>query len=965
MTTRNLNPITQFPEPEVYKHEWLDRFAAGMALQNPISRAFDHSYVPIDHTLYLDYDEKNETYNPFDDPQTKGYDPNVFAYSKSEQQTKNVIDRIEANRNLVRRAQGGTGFAGEIAGVFTNPFILGPAVITSGMRVSAIIAGEVGGELVNEVILHSQQPERTKLETALNIGAAGVLTGIFIKAGRAMGIAEVPGATIDETFTKTRVAQAVDDIMAQDYEKAAGEMVSLGPLGRAIAYISPSGDILANSPSKIAKEVVQNLVETGYKFEPGKVVPQAVETAVRAADGDIATMAHYFDDVFVEYRKGGGHLKKNQFLEAVADAMRNGDVHKVAAVQKVARLFRQYDQKYFDQAFEVGLYGKDKPILRGAKSHLQRIYDRGKLMDGYEVLRKMLRNKISNSIARSQNYVMVRYYDPQVEDTVTAYVHANQLGHYDAMYRDVVVVTGNELKQLSPEMIVKAADDAAVSTINRLLSSNPIDVATLDYIVPKAGSLHNRTMTLLSDNQLRPFLNNNALDVMHVTSHQMTREIEMTKVFGDTRMSKYFGETGLIRKEYDTLMGKAKTAKERNYLLDRMNKDINHIQAMRDLILGTYGAPKDATARMVRFGRGARVLAMLSYGANITSSSFSDMMSPVLRNGFEPLKDGLKVLFSGIKPEYVKYVQRLGIGTEAITNARAIAFAEMAFIGKFNQQALRIYGKYTGLNWFTDMSMTLNAVSTSEMWTRWLRQFDNLSTKKKQKLLDMGIDDEWAGRIIDQIRTHGKTKNGVTLPESHLWDDAAAARRYENALRKAVNVTTIIPGKGDIPLWMKTETGKFFGMFMSWMMASSQRWLLAGMQRADLEFLQGYLAIAVAGGMVQWSKDMVKGIDMSDRDPVEYIISGMDRGGNFGFFAMPVEWARQMSDTTSGKRAAGLMLDDLLIPAGARYAGDILGLVGKMASGQEMTEDDIWKAVRSIPLLNSWHAMDLLQRATE
>ena len=953
----NLDPITLLPDPEVPQDRgWLDALSAGMALQNPISALVEGNYVSAIE------DPGQEGYDPFIDPQIKGYDPDLFKYSNSEIKTANIIDRIESDAKLRARAESAWGTAGQVFGALGNPILMAPAIATGGSSLPAMIGGIAGGEVLNEAVLHSMQPGRTMGETYINVGTATLLGGLF---GSMALRGRVPGRVEGEvTFNKTGVAAAVEDVLKLGPERAAGEMATMGPLGKMVFGFSPAGDVLANSYSKSAKEVVQNLVETSYRFEPGKVVPQAVETAVKAAHGDMAAMTQYFDDVYRVYKKGGGTLTQDQFLEEVAVAMRNGDVHEVPDIVKVARNFRQFDEGYKQEAISLGLLDPEAR-LKGAKSHLQRIYHRRAINENYKGLRELLRGKILKAMRKGNNYHLVKFLDEETGHTEMAYVHAKDLKNYDAAYKDVTVITGEEMLAMEPMMMAEAADGVAISIVNRLLASKPVDVATLDYIVPKAGSLHERTLKMVSDEELKPYLNNNALQVMGIHAQSMRRELELTRTFGDARMSKFVGEEGVIAKEYNELIANAKSGRERAKIVARRNKDLHQIQAMRDLILGTYGAPKDPTSAFVTMGRGMRIGAMLSAGANITTSSFSDMLAPVFRNGFESYMDGIKVLFSGIRPEYVKYVQRIGIGVEAITHSRTVAFTEMAFAGEYTNRAMQIYGKYSGLNWFTDVSMSLNAVSTSETWVRWLRNYGKLSTKKRQKLLDVGIDEEWSARIVDQIRQHGTPKNGVTIPETHLWEDVAAARRYENALRKEVNSTTIIPGKGDVNLNLKSEAGKFFGMFMSWMQSATQRWIMAGLQRHDIEFLQGIFATSVAGGMVQYAKDMVKGKDLSEDDAMDYIIKAMDRGGSLGVFSIPVNAVRNIAEHNNARRYGQHTFSDLFMPAGARYGQEIAGTLAKIGSGEDWSEEDTWRFVRAVPMLNVWHTMDLLQRASE
>ncbi|REK56674.1 MAG: hypothetical protein DWQ49_09900 [Bacteroidetes bacterium] len=970
-----LDPITGFPIPKPNNNTALDRIAAGMALQNPISRYFDYSYVPKPDGI-----EDDPIYDPLSDEQTKGHDPRHFISSKSKEETAHILEQVKVNQRLYERAQGAGGITGEIAGVIGNPLLTVPALITGGRSLPAMVSTEMGVEVLNEAILHEQQPLRTKTESAINITSAGALTwigGRFIPRGRVDGSAlgEATGAAAEsmDTFVPIpgREAKRTDDGVPDGglepgatptAEPGAGDVKSLGPVGDVFIKIAPAGEVLSSSPSKTAKEAIQNLVDVPYRFTEGKAVPQSVESKIKQAEGDWASMRHKFDEEYTKYVNRGGKLSQSEFDIEVARAMRSGDLHDIPEVQASATYFRKFDDAYFTQAQNLGLYGNKIRSLSGAKSHLQRIYNRKAILENFNQLRRMLSSRIAKGIARSPDHLLVRHFDDDLGEEVISYIHANDIKGIEDRLVNAKVLTGDEIAKSGDDAIEKAADKAAVSVINRMLGGDPVDIANIDYIVPKAGSLHERTMNLLSDQELEPFLDNSALSVMSTTARQMTREIEMAKTFGSTDMRQIIKE---ISDEYEELLAKA-NPKDVPKLKKRKDRDIRIVQGLRDVVLGTYGAPKDPTSALVTMGRSLRIMAMMTYGANITSSSLSDIVSPALRHGLEPFKHGLKVLFSGVTKERIKDINRIGIAVESITSARAAAFTEMAFNTNTGHKALHAFGKWTGLNKFTDLTQGINAVSTSEMFLHWMRQYEKLTDKKINRLLDVGIDKEWSDRIMSQIKKHSVTKNGVTLPESYKWDDVDAARRFENAIRKETHTTTLMPGKGDIPLWMKTETGKFFSMFMSFMLSSTQRWIMSGLQRGEIEFLQGIMMISIAGGLVSLGKKLATGQEIPD-DPINLIIDGMDRGGALGIMALPTGWIRQLTSGESSSRRVGRgMVEQFMIPAGANYAKEVTGTLIKLVNpNEEFTEDDTWRMIRAIPLANSFHAIDLLKRATE
>ena len=414
----NLDPITGFPIPDDYGNTGLDKFTAGMALANPISGWSDRRFAP---SYKADVPEEYKVdYDPWADPRIDKYDPMHFVDSNSNEETTNIISDIERNMALQKRATGVPSVFGTITGVFSNPLIMLPAIATSGSSIPAMMAAEAGGEILSEAILHSQQPLRTKTESALNIGFATTAAGLGGLAAKKLARSALPkGADtahggdgmyaypipeearsgvvrpsrefvedVPEDVTMRMSIEDVDDGMIWVEEAGemvqkpipeaakklgAGDVIPASPLGDLLARISPAGDILFTSESEAAKEAVQLLVDVPYRFDKGIAVPQSVETKVHQAEGDWSSMKQVFDKEYNKYRKAGGDLTADEFAEEIGHAMVRGDQSILPEAQAAAQYFRKFDDSYFKQANKLGLYGDKPPPLKGSKSHLQRI----------------------------------------------------------------------------------------------------------------------------------------------------------------------------------------------------------------------------------------------------------------------------------------------------------------------------------------------------------------------------------------------------------------------------------------------------------------------------------------------------------------------------------------------------------------------------------------------------------------
>ena len=261
-----LDPITNFPIPEDYGNSGLDSFTAGMALSNPISGWADRRFSP-NYKPDLK-EESTSKYDPWADPRIKKYDPMFFVDSQSDNETTNIIDSIDRNTRLLDRNNGISGIAGTITGVFTNPLIILPAIATSGSSIPAMIAAETGDEILSEMTLSSQQPLRTKVESALNIGLAGVAAGI--------------GGVIQRKLAKDTISsaprEATDTAHGGD-----GMYASPIPSKDEVQIPVTAGDSIEDAAIRAGDENLSDAKVLEKEFKSAEVIVKKATTRVEAA----------------------------------------------------------------------------------------------------------------------------------------------------------------------------------------------------------------------------------------------------------------------------------------------------------------------------------------------------------------------------------------------------------------------------------------------------------------------------------------------------------------------------------------------------------------------------------------------------------------------------------------------------------------------------------------------------------
>ena len=251
------------------------------------------------------------------------------------------------------------------------------------------------------------------------------------------------------------------------------------------------------------------------------------------------------------------------------------------------------------------------------------------------------------------------------------------------------------------------------------------------------------------------------------------------------------------------------------------------------------------------------------------------------------------------------------------------------------------------------------------MWKKWFDSWGTLGDAKKLRMLDVGIDDKMAARIKKQWDLHGEVVDGIRMPSAANWTDELAAETFENALRKEVYMTTLVPGKGDIPHWMQTEPGKFFGMFQSFIAGAHQRLLVAGFQRNDAAFYTGIIASAVAGGLVQAGKDMARGKSPLDKHPIEYAVDSIDKTGLLGWFSIPLQFASGVAAGQPAEFAWRNMSDTVFSPPPLEWATTFGIPAVSAVQGEVPDREQALRMLKAVPFVNTLHVVDLGEQLLE
>lgn len=518
------------------------------------------------------------------------------------------------------------------------------------------------------------------------------------------------------------------------------------------------------------------------------------------------------------------------------------------------------------------------------------------------------------------------------------------------------------------------AEEIADSVIAKLkvydAQTQPMRIA-----VAERGPLAERVFDI-PDERIEDFLESDADLIAQRYERVMSADIELQRKFGSTTMQEQLDD---INTEYADMAKVATTEKERRALEKARREDIRDIEAMRDLIRGTYrhssfDDPSATFARVQRVARDMRYMALLG---GVTISSFPDIARPVMTaglynafaHGFVPFVTSMKAR-KMVKAE----AQLAGQVTERVLQGRVAALAELAdpyahgtAFERFVSNSARVFSNLNLLNYWNDTMKQIASGVTMSRLVDLSRRYSKIKPKDKSYLSFLGIDEVLAGRIAKQFKKHGDTEGGVRIANSDMWDDEVATRAFRAAINKDVDSTIVTPGVGDKPIFMNTELGRTVGQFKSFMFAANQRVMLRAAQRQDKGTAAGMAMMVAMGAMVYWLKTLQHDPKKLSDDPRVWLAEGLDRSGlipvmmeanniaeKVGF---PLTF-RSLSGGGVASRYASRSLPEALLGPSLGQTTDLALTLRAIFAG-EASESDISAFRRLLPFQNLFYIRGL------
>ncbi len=553
---------------------------------------------------------------------------------------------------------------------------------------------------------------------------------------------------------------------------------------------------------------------------------------------------------------------------------------------------------------------------------------------------------------------------------------ANSLTRHDRIRQSAL----NRMIPLEREELDAAADDIVNKIIGAPSGIVPSELIP-DGLVKRAGFTKDRTLNV-PDERIKDYLESDVNYVMENYIRQVAPEIELTAKFGRVDMD---NQIKAITEEYNQLIADATTPKERSRLEARREADLRDIRAMRDRLLGTYGAPKDPASLFVRAGRVARHVNFLRLLGGMTISSLPDMARPIMQHGLRSALKPLGKMLTDISAMRIAKadLREMGIGLEYALSSRSKVIADLSdpysrrsYLERGLQWSSQKFGNFTLMNQYTDTMKMWSGLITQSKVLKAANTLDaggSLSKREIKKLAHIGIDESMLKRIADQFKRHGEDLDGMLTGHSHLWDDRVVRETFQAAVLKDVRTTVITPGIGDTPLMMSSELGKIVMQFKTFFFTTHNRALVSGIQSGDTSFYYGALLQVALGSLVYILKAKMAGRDINT-EPANLVKEGLDWSGMMGWLGEPNNVLENLSGGTYGMSA---MFGG---PPASRYqsrngigallgptfdlGGDIKNITSGVLNG-EFDDREVRSVRKLLPFQNLFYLSPLLNQVEE
>jgi hypothetical protein len=877
-----------------------------------------------------------------------------------------------------------------IGGVALNTYRAGKGILKGAAVMGSVVGVDTA---IQEAALHTQQLTRTYGESATNISAGMLLGGVLGGTAAKLATYGVDAKMIDAyenvMNVEPKIAEGINPTIDAVTEPVGSNSVGAqqvfgdtrvsGDVARFLTkYLGKfdplSRTITSDNPS--TRLIATLLAENPIKMD-GDIL-QAAGSLAGLHSGKLGISLQNNANLFSQYKSAGGKMNRKQFNEAVSTAIRRGD----SDIPQVKASADYWNKELYtplkDEMVAQKLLPEDVDV-KTANNYLNRVWNKNKISVNFP----QFVNKVSNWLAEKD---VKLFEDAKAASEKIATATGKEKDNLQAIIDKAEFKKGMDFERQDYESLaeeiaqrIQGSPDGRLPYDWKLGSGSPTGGVNNKGIKGTAlrGPLRNRVFQI-DDEIVEEFLENDIETLGARYLQNVAGDIELVRKFGDVNMDdqlKNINSWYAKKKNDESLTPKQQEKLEKNRVSD--NEDI---AGMRDRIRGVYGFSEDNIwTRMMRSSRDLNYLRLLG---GVTVSSLPDVSRVFMAEGFaKTFKSGLGPLIKNTKQfkEAASELKRYGVGTDAIMSGKSEIIADVgdyAQGGTAIERGLRSatskFGKINFLDYWTAGMKQLHAV------TMQTSIFDGLKKGVYDKrLARLGIDEQSAKDMYEQVVKHGKNKDGVWITNAKNWDRPDLERMWGAAVRKESDRVILIPGQ-EKPLFMSREMGKTVGQFRSFILSATQRVFIAGLQNQDHNAVGGFASLVGMGMFTYYLKQKIAGRDVTE-DPAVWVMEGIDRSGAVGIIGEVTNTMEKISgnsmglrpllgiDAPASKQVARSVAESALGPTFGSLLSTSISAANAITSEGEMTEADIRTLRRLIPLQNLFylrHGLDEVQKAS-
>lgn len=873
-----------------------------------------------------------------DGAELKGYEQYSDRFTKSQspeqtQQIKNQINSELTDKQTLARA-GGAGLAATLAAGAVDPITLTSMLIPGAEELGVSRLAKVGGIVATNVAAGEAQAgalaansETTNYADGIlpRIGVNALLSGVLghiatrVPRTELDALAPQVDAQVNRPIVPTESTAGAAAVATSDESIARGGQL----ISKTVNSTSPMARVL-NQPNVEARRVALQLTETPAMLEKnldGIATPSSIESRVQQwSDQRDFAIKQAVDHQFMDFKQGGdATLTRPQFVEAVTDAMRDGDKHDVPQVEKTAQQLRPYFDADRAALQKVGALPEEFELL-GGQSYVPRVYN-------------------SRAIIQNRTAMENALYDH--------YTRNPKLGE-----------DGLPLDREPAEV-----KEAVHSTMDNILGSvrGSADLGS----VKNPSSLKARSLDV-PDQVLRPWLSNDIEHIFHSYNRSVLPQIEMRRQFGTTDLREI---TSPVMDEYHRTIEGAPNDQVKAKLTTQHDATMRDLEALHQRVLNQSGGRTDAAHAVVRF---ARIIMSYNYLRELGGAPLSaipDMARMIGRYGLlnTTAKFARFAATSGIRDMMKADARRLGTAMDTALHTRAKSLGELmsepggSTAEQYMQNMANKFTRGTLMSPYDEMLRTVTASLEQDAIHRAVTR-SNLSALDRGKLASVGIGTDELQAIKGQVLKYGTEENGLHRFRTELWDNQSAARTVEQAVVRSASRMAFHIGKGDLPLIMSNPLAQMVLQFKSFSLTAAGRVmtpLAQGVAHGDLKAINGVAAGFYLGAMAYVAKEVAAGNNKPDLSHGRLAAEMLDKSG---FLA----WLPDMAQSLGTPFGAPSLSRFSNRSISESIAGPALGTLDSLATtvshikGHGVSAADVHRLRMLLPFQNVWYLRRLI-----